>query len=71
MVNHLCIYYQSKHDHRDVIADFYCFACGSYICADCFELHREHNHPLHGKANSIKNHLGEIFNKWISLMDRA
>ena len=63
----MCHHYQSRHGHRDVVAQYYCFLEGVYICDECFNDHKEH----WGMADSIKNHLGTLFNEWLRLQDYA
>lgn len=66
-VNSLCHHYQSRHGHREVVAQYYCFQEGIYICDECFSDHKDHN----GMGDSIKNHLGRLFNEWLRLQDYA
>jgi|TARA_B110001450_G_C17527537_1_gene443224 hypothetical protein len=63
----LCFNFNQMEFHQDEAAQFYCLREKAFLCEVCFEAHRSHV----GQADSIKNHLANIFNDWRQLMERA
>lgn len=59
----LCPWHESPQ-----VAEFYCFVDGVYLCAQCFNEHRETSGHTHW-CDSIKQHLNAFFNEWLQLHD--